>query len=187
MSCDLPFLFRLEEICVIEATADRGIRLVQLRQIVVFISKMATSWYETHGSNAGAQLTAETVNLYHAKFWLIKPATEGYRSGQGCSLVEAMAVSVDAQTPSWFEPIRKFERCLKQHAQVRELASHTSYWVCAYANNQHAVGEDIVNNPRCTSFYQAMQKCQGVLLILDKDGTPFERIWCCFEETIVVD
>ena len=182
----------LEEICTIKDTAHRGIRLVQLRQIVIFVSKMATSWYETYGSNSGAQLAAETVNLYQANVWLIKPATKD-RAGRGCSLVEAMAVSVDAQTPSWFvshawvEPICKFEACLEQHAHVRELAGHTSYWVCAYANNQHDVEEDIANNPRCTSFYRAMQKCQGVILILDKDGTPFERIWCCFEETIVVN
>lgn len=25
---------------------------------------------------------------------------------------------------------------------------------------------------------------EGVLLVLDSAGTPFERIWCCFEEAI---
>ena len=82
------------------------------------------------------------------------------------------------------EPVCKFLACLEQHALVRELSSSTFYWVCAYANNQHCVEEDIKSNPRSTSFYNAMQMSQGVLLVLDSAGTPFERIWCCFEEAI---
>ena len=82
------------------------------------------------------------------------------------------------------EPVCKFLACLEQHALVRELSSSTFYWVCAYANNQHCVEEDIKSNPRSTSFYKAMQMSEGVLLVLDSAGTPFERIWCCFEEAI---
>ena len=47
---------------------------------MLFVSKMAASWYETYGQHAGEQLAAEAVNLYHATQWLIKPATEGYRA-----------------------------------------------------------------------------------------------------------
>ena len=47
-----------------------------------------------------------------------------------------------------------------------------------------AVEEDIKSNPRSTSFYRAMQMSEGVLLVLDSAGTPFERIWCCFEEAM---
>lgn len=82
------------------------------------------------------------------------------------------------------EPVCKFLACLEQHALIRELPTSTAYWVCAYANNQHCVAEDIKSNPRNTSFYRAMQMCQGVLLVLDSAGTPFQRIWCCFEESI---
>ena len=45
--------------------------------------------------------------------------------------------------------------------------------------------EDIKKNPRSTSFFRAMQMSQGVLLVLDSCATPFERIWCAFEEAIV--
>ena len=72
------------------------------------------------------------------------------------------------------EPVCKFLACLEQHALVRELSSSTFYWVCAYANNQHCVEEDIKSNPRSTSFYRAMQMSEGVLLVLDSAGTPFE-------------
>ena len=30
-----------------------------------------------------------------------------------------------------------------------------------------------------SSFYRAMQRCQGVVLLLDDQATPFLRIWCC--------
>ena len=30
-----------------------------------------------------------------------------------------------------------------------------------------------------------MQLSEGVLFVLDKDATPFTRIWCCFEQTTV--
>jgi hypothetical protein len=29
-----------------------------------------------------------------------------------------------------------------------------------------------------------MKLAVGVVLILDRDATPFTRIWCCFEESI---
>lgn len=83
------------------------------------------------------------------------------------------------------EPVYNFLACLEQHALVRKLSMSTAFWVCAYANNQHCVADDITSNPRSTSFYRAMQMSQGVLLVLDSGGTPFERIWCCFEESVV--
>ncbi|CAK9085672.1 unnamed protein product, partial [Durusdinium trenchii] len=47
--------------------------------------------------------------------------------------------------------------------------------------------EEIAVNPRSTSFYKAMTLSLGAVLILDKDATPFTRIWCCFEESIAVE
>merc|ERR1712086_576798 len=41
------------------------------------------------------------------------------------------------------------------------------------------------DDPKKTSFYLAMQMCSFVLLVLDKDATPFSRIWCCFEESML--
>ncbi|CAL1126310.1 unnamed protein product, partial [Cladocopium goreaui] len=129
---------------------------------------MADRWCETFGEQCGTRLQFETFNLYHANHWIIKPATDGYAK-KGCSMVEIMAIQV--QRPHWFEPVCKFLACLEQHALVRELSSSTFYWVCAYANNQHCVEEDIKSNPRSTSFYRAMQMSEGVLLVLDSAGT----------------
>ena len=78
----------------------------------------------------------------------------------------------------WGEPVLDFIKCLKEHARVRELGEDATYWVCAYANNQHELGQDIGTDPRDSSFYQALQLCEGVLVVLDAKATPFTRIWC---------
>ena len=60
---------------------------------------MADRWCETVGEHRGTRLRFDTFNLYHANYWIIKPATEGYEE-KGCSLVEIMAIQV--QRPNWF-------------------------------------------------------------------------------------
>ena len=41
-------------------------------------------------------------------------------------------------------------------------------------------------DPKDTSFFKAILLSVGILLVLDKDATPFSRIWCCYEEGIIV-
>ena len=84
---------------------------------------------------------------------------------------------------------------------LRKLSEETGYWVCAYANRQHDLSSALTADPTKTSFFLAMQIAKdndgGVLLILDEEveyadrgktgpATPFERIWCAFEETKVM-
>ena len=77
---------------------------------------------------------------------------------------------------------------VENHAKTRKLGDTATYWVCAYANNQHALGEDITADPKESAFYKAMQlrECEGVLVVLDEKATPFMRVWCCFEQAMVV-
>ena len=95
------------------------------------------------------------------------------------------------QKPSWFvshawkEPVWSFVSVLQRHQAVRQL--NTFYWVCAYANNQHNVDDDIPDNPRKSSFYFALKSCEGVILVLDTKATAFGRVWCCFEESIAIE
>jgi len=69
----------------------------------------------------------------------------------------------------------------------------TAYWICAYANRQHALGADLTIDPKESSFYKAMQLAHGVLLVLDREtnhsgpATPFTRSWCDFEEYEAID
>ena len=66
-----------------------------------------------------------------------------------------------------------------------DVAGKRKTWVCAYANNQHDLSELDVKDPRDTPFFKAMQLCDGVLVILDKDAIVFTRIWCGFEQATV--
>ena len=193
------------KICRIRATELRGIRVAQLHSLLVFIKEMAPYWCETFGAEAGQALLFEKFNLYNANQWIIRPSAEG-RGGhrihlskvmsqveKGCSYVELVSMEAEAQRPHWFvshawkEPIVNFVSCLEKHLAVRGLSPESPYWVCAYANNQHTLDKEITEDPRETAFYRAMKASEGVLLILDKDATPFSRIWCCFEESVAVE
>ncbi|CAE7926062.1 FBL4, partial [Symbiodinium necroappetens] len=181
-------------VCTIPATEHRGISLVQLDCLLTFLQDMAAHWVETFGPQRGCGLQYATFNLYHAAFWVIGPATADYGGhGRGCSYVEMVAKSAEAQRPTWFvshpwsEPVPNFVTCLRKHAAVRGLPCSTSYWICAYANNQHELEQEISDDPCKTSFYKAMKLCCGVVLILDVDTTALTRIWCCFEESVVAE
>ncbi|CAK9093165.1 unnamed protein product, partial [Durusdinium trenchii] len=174
--------------CDLPDAAERGITLPQLQLLVDFAAKMANKWCETTGDHAGSPLEFKTFNFYHANVWIIKPATEGYNQ-TGCSLVEIL--NEEVQRPSWFvshawiEPMCQFWWCLQKHALIRELPNTMAYWICASANNQHDLGEELRTGDR--AFRRAMLMCEGVLLVLDSVGTPFERCWCCFEVSMAID
>ncbi|CAL1171945.1 unnamed protein product [Cladocopium goreaui] len=162
-------------------TECRGINLKQLSQLVDFIRDHAHLWMETYSGSPNFEqpLELQTFNLYHTSHWVIKPATLRYR----CSFVELVAKDAETQFPCWFvshawqEAVCRFVACLRQHAELRNAVG-LAYWVCAYANNQHKLQEEISANPRGTSFYKAMKLAVGVVLILDRDveerntGTP---------------
>jgi len=175
-------------------TAYRGMTLHQLHEVLGFMGHQAFAWHEAHRGSPdyGYRIPEEKFNLYHASYWIINPATKGYGL-VGCSLVELIAEDVEMQKPRWFvshawlEPITLFVANLSRHAHVRQLELNTAFWVCAYANNQHHLEADVGENPRRSSFYRAMQRCEGVVLLLDDQATPFMRIWCCFEEAIAVE
>ena len=106
----------LKEAFRIPDTAERGITREQLAEVVRFISRMADRCCETFGGNRGRKLKFEDFNLYHADYWLIKPATQGYRD-KGCSLVEVMALR--AQRPHWFVSHAWIEPWLKKEVYIR--------------------------------------------------------------------
>eukprot|EP00913_Durusdinium_trenchii_P018037 g16949.t1 len=70
-------------------------------------------------------------------------------------------------------------------AQLQELMAFLE------AEAEAADGEEdgrnpIHSDPRSTSFFRAMSLCEGLLLILDHKATPFQRIWCCFEQSVAL-
>ncbi|CAE7510557.1 atk [Symbiodinium sp. CCMP2592] len=172
-----------------------GITIPQIQALLAFMQGMVQCWFGTFGAECGLPLSFESFNLYHADYWILQPATAG-AGGRGCSYVEAVALTIFLKV--------LFLRCLLRHAAVRDLRGDPAYWVCAYANNQHALGDAIPTgrvspcrlvvivmperphstDPRKSSFYLAMMLCRGVLLVLDAAATPFQS---CFEEAIAVE
>ena len=88
-----------------------------------------------------------------------------------------------------------FIKCLEQ--AVRDFARNSSdkddqrgggmtedtpVWICAYANNQHKLADDITADPKDSGFAKAMEVSKGrTMTILDKEGIVFTRVWCVFE------
>lgn len=84
----------------------------------------------------------------------------------------------------WGEPTLDFHRALRQHAHVEGAGRHGddhAYWICTFANSQHHV--DLGTHWRQSPFFEAMEHkcCKEVVMVVDKDATPFTRIWCIFE------
>jgi hypothetical protein len=100
-------------------------------------------------------------------------------------------VASKEQKPNWFvshwwgEPVKMFVACILQHAKDRELRGvdilTRLYWVCAYANNQWALGGDVVEDPNQSSFRKAMQVSLGTVSILDSNTICYTRVWCGYE------
>lgn len=62
------------------------------------------------------------------------------------------------------------------------MTANTPIWICADANNQHSLGDDIIAHPKDSGFAKAMEVSKGrTILILNKKGTVFTRVWCVFE------
>lgn len=184
----------------IEQTEFRAISPQQLLKVVEFASRWCEQWHDRsppdRSRTSGERLSMETLNLYMLNDWLIRPATEA----RNCALVECLAGQ--DQVPSWFvshwwgERIADFVDCVTGHACLRGLSKTAAfYWVCAYANRQHSLAQEVTADPRETSFYKALQWARvngGVLAVLDEQtehtgpATAFTRIWCVFEEAVAM-
>ena len=97
-----------------------------------------------------ALTTQPNINLHEVNDWLISPAT----AAEQCSFVEIISENGAPQPARYFishwwgEPVLDFVAAVECHAQAREVHSSDGYWVCAYANNQHALDEEIVLDPK---------------------------------------
>ena len=80
----------------------------------------------------------------------------------------------------WGEPVLAFVVCLAQHAADHEDRDCV-YWVCAYANNQWKLDEELVDDLKQTSFRKALDRAEGTVTVLDSGSVTFTRVWCCYE------
>ena len=165
--------------CTIAETAKRAITGAQLQRVCSHISRRCKP--EGWTDKSGQQRTPGTVTLYDAARFVIKPATYVKQ----CSLVELIAFG--EQVPLYFvshwwgEPVLDFVKCLEQHAVDRGLGVDSPYWVCAYANNQWKLDDEIGGSLEESSFRKAMKLSFGTVTVLDEGGITFSRIWCGYE------
>ncbi len=167
----------------IDKTELRGITLSQLDRVVEFGRTHCEGWHDTRSK---ARVNFDCLNLHQFNDWCIMPAT----NARNCAFVELMTGT--EQKPEWFcshwwgEPIKDFLACVRTHVLVRQLPNTAPFWVCAHANRQHSLSQELTADPSETSFFKAMRLARGVLLILDRNATPFTRIWCCYEEYVAL-
>ncbi|CAE7470339.1 hprA, partial [Symbiodinium microadriaticum] len=100
----------------------------------------------------------------------------------GCALI-ARALEACRTRPIAI-PCPAIEKALGPASVIEVVQSGRPY--AEEANNQHELGTDLTHDPLHSSFFRAMCLCEGVLLVLDQDATPFRRIWCCFEQSVAI-
>jgi len=184
--------------CSIENPAKRCITVAHLQRVLLFAIEHCHKWtgkIHRDGTTSNEQLSMGVLNLYHVDKWLIRPCTSGVLNLEkvlwDCSFVELLGRPMNQQTfwfvsHWWGEPILDFLKCAQHHAFLRGLSENSYYWICAYANRQHRLGDDMGGQLVQTSFYKAISASVGVLVMLDENATAFSRIWCTFEEYIAM-
>lgn len=171
--------------CAIPDTERRAMTVAQLRAVLRHVQRRCEPerWSDINPSSPtfGTALKFAGLNLYHVNDWIVKPSTAAAQ----CSFVEFVASA--EQPPCWFvshfwgEPHPELIKCIEQHMTDRALTDLTSYWICAYANNQWDLQTDVTADPAKSSFRKAIDLAVGTLSILDKPGMCYTRVWCCYE------
>jgi len=166
---------------------ERAILLPQLQELMGTIElRLAEKSLMSTGARP-TLLCTSNCNLYDTVHHFIKPATMQRK----CSYVELVAEG--PQLAQWFvshwwgEPVVQFIACVAKHLHHRQLAETVPYWVCAYANNQWQLNDELGRTPSTSSFRRALDVSHGTLSILDNSATVYTRIWCDYEVFVTLD
>mmetsp|Transcript_90594 Transcript_90594/g.207310 ORF Transcript_90594/g.207310 Transcript_90594/m.207310 type:complete len:627 (+) Transcript_90594:79-1959(+) len=85
----------------------------------------------------------------------------------------------------WGEPVLDFVVCIQEHAKVHKLGEGL-YWVCAYANSQTHIADELgEGGPLESPFFKALQRAEGAVLVVDATSTVTTRMWCGFENVVI--
>eukprot|EP00930_Biecheleria_cincta_P031765 TRINITY_DN2202_c0_g2_i1.p1 TRINITY_DN2202_c0_g2~~TRINITY_DN2202_c0_g2_i1.p1 ORF type:complete len:863 (+),score=136.00 TRINITY_DN2202_c0_g2_i1:101-2689(+) len=175
-----------EPFCQIPDPERRGVTIAQVKRLTRYVQEytgpgdVLIFWCDRH---LGRALHSRDLNFYTLYDWVIGPST--YRTQ--CSFAELLAVNAEEQLPRWFAThwwglkLLDFAQCLKDHCSVRCLPDSCSYWVGAACQNQLQLQQELADNLWDTGTFKVLQVCDGMLFIVDSQGTAFTRSWCCFE------
>ena len=163
--------------CRINKIAERGITLLQLRDVWAHVSMRCEpeGWMGLDGQ----LLTASSATLYEVVRYVVKPATKRAAN----SYVEFVAT--ESQCPLWCVshwwgmPFKDLLDCLEQHARDRGISEHSAYWISPFAVNQHN-GE--ADSPNILQFVEkTLSFVTGTVTILDRAGVAMRRAWVLYE------
>ena len=77
--------------------------------------------------------------------------------------------------------LRRWAEMNRERMDV-ESSKSVVFWICLFALNQHAVEDEVGENPMQGPFNAALAQAEGgAVMILDEEINPFKRIWCLFE------
>jgi hypothetical protein len=169
------FATRLREI---DDTTQRGITLAQLEEVLREVTERCETERWTR-SRDGSRVTPATCNLYDLVEHVLNPKTREHC----CSFVGLVASEPHPATVFvshyWGEPVFAFVACLRQYA-LDMNDPRACFWICAYANNQHALGGEVNVSLEQTSYYKAL-KHSGRTVAIIGHGEVFARAWCVYE------
>ena len=193
----------LEQLLAVVANMER--RCVE-EEWVSTTSTTTSDLNTTSDSESELPLTPEQVTWYDLNEYIILPYTQKSEA----SFVETLPSTAGTQPPrffishAWSETVHHTIDCIQQmiydmnrnydvgdEKKGGGMTRHTPFWICAFSVNQHQLHDDMgmsmedsksSTDPRDLGFAKAMQVANyRTLVVLDKDGTIFTRIWCLFE------
>ena len=175
----------------------RGINLRQLRAVTANVERRCVKekWTDYKGTNQ--LLTPEKVTMHEINKYITIPYTKESKA----SFVETLPSTAGTQPPrffvshTWGETFYHTMECIEQmvkdfdrnkyHDDDKKgggMTEDTPIWICAFANNQHELGDAITAHPSELGFVKAMEVANyRTLSVLDKDGEVFTRVWCILE------
>ncbi|CAE8742589.1 unnamed protein product, partial [Polarella glacialis] len=176
----------------IPAVEHRAITIQQLRDLRLFLQRLCKVGFLKRQD--GSLIHWFHINMYEICNLVLKPVisfVEEQRGSRGkFSWVEF--VSRDEQKPyllfshSWSGRFRDFMAAVDDLARGKSLTVTVPVWICVFANNQF--GQNFGTGFRDSPFYKAVEVAEeGTLLIVDRDASSLQRIWCGFELLLAID
>jgi len=152
------------------------LRAMTLQRLDAFLEQHR-DWIEAkEWNNCTCRVMAKT--MYDIVSHIIKPST----LQTNCSFAElgppqALQFFVSHW---WGEEFTCFMQSLR-HFALKMSRSDPAFWICSFANNQHSV--NLGTSLEASPFNLALKapSCEGVVMVLDTQLTPFKRIWCLYE------
>ncbi|CAE8615326.1 unnamed protein product [Polarella glacialis] len=176
----------------LNAVEHRAITIQQLRDLRLFLQRLCKVGFLKRQD--GSLIHWFHINMYEICNLVLKPVisfVEEQRGSRGkFSWVEF--VSRDEQKPyllfshSWSGRFRDFMAAVDDLARGKSLTVTVPVWIWVFANNQF--GQNFGTGFRDSPFYKAVEVAEeGTLLIVDRDASSLQRIWCGFELLLAID